>query len=85
MDEQTIIQEINALQWEHDGLTIPKAELNEILSWYLEQLQKRGATLEDCVCGVLRKLIYQCDLRERIDEKKAHLRHVHTILHKEFD
>lgn len=76
--------ELNDLQHQHDALFIPKWELQEMLEWYLAQLQKRGATLEDCICGVLRKMILQCDLRQRIDAKKVELART-TLAQKEHE
>lgn len=53
---------IATIQQNEVGLT----EAQEALSHHLEQLQRLGATLEDDVCGVLRKVIAQAEAREEL-------------------
>lgn len=41
-------------------------EAEEALNHHLNQLQRLGATLEDNVCGVLRKVLAQAQAREEL-------------------
>ena len=49
-------------------------EIEEALEHHLQQLQKNGATLEDNVCQVLRKLLKASEIRQKIERREKDLR-----------
>jgi len=64
MDKKRIKELQSVLMWN----SISKQEAEEALELHLAQLQRLGATLEDSVCSILRKLIKRA---EAIEELKA--------------
>ncbi len=44
------------------------ADAKEALNLHLDQLKRLGATLEDSVCGILRKVIAQAEAIEELDK-----------------
>lgn len=46
---------------------IRSQEAREALELHLHQLQRLGATLEDSVCGILRKVIARSEAVEELD------------------
>lgn len=71
---ERVQREINSLQYKLDGLTISKDEAAAALEHHLSQLERLGATLEDDICAILRKLIEQADIRKEIEKQAEHLR-----------
>lgn len=47
---------------------VKAADAREALKLHLNQLQRLGATLEDSVCMILRKVIAQAEAIEELDE-----------------
>jgi hypothetical protein len=46
---------------------IRSGEAKEVLEHHLNQLQRLGATLEDSVCGILRKVIARSEAEEELE------------------
>lgn len=62
-DNEKRIAELEAILMENRVRT---AEAEEALSHHLSQLQRLGATLEDNVCSILRKVLAQAQAREEL-------------------
>lgn len=67
-------QERNELLRKQEELAVSPAEGREALDLHLEQLKKLGVSLEDSVCGILRKVIESGELQKEIDEKNRLIR-----------
>ncbi len=58
---------ISALKRRVEENEIRPREAREALEHHLRQLHRLGATLEDSVCGILRKVIAQSEAVEELD------------------
>lgn len=74
MKAKELQREIDVLRMDLFRTSVTKAEAKEALEFHLLQLERLGATLEDNVCQVLRKVMEQADILARLDEKVEYLR-----------
>ena len=66
------IAALEAQDYKENHVTGKEAE--EALSHHLEQLERLGATLEDDICTILRKLMASSKLREEIADRERLLK-----------
>ena len=62
---------IKELRIKRVEVTPTEEEIKDALDFHLQQLQKSGATLEDSVCQVLRKLLEAAEISKDIEKKEA--------------
>lgn len=60
-------QQIKALTATIESNKVSLRDAQEALDHHLNQLSRLGATLEDDVCGVLRKVIAQAQARQELE------------------
>lgn len=65
--------ELRELEVRKENLHISSEEAKEALEFHLEQLSRRGATLEDSICLLLRRLIEIEEISNRIEEIKKQI------------
>ena len=53
---------------------VSEEEARKALSHHLEQLERLGATLEDDICGILRKVEASAKIKKEIEAKEEKLR-----------
>ena len=71
---QNLQRELGELKSKQYSLRVSAKEAEEALELHLEQLHRLGATLEDSICIILRKVIENAELQKEIDEKEELIR-----------
>ena len=67
-------EKIKELEFKRSEVLPTEQQINEALEHHLQQLQRSGATLEDDVCQILRKMLEAAELTKEIEENKLILK-----------